>query len=175
MENASKALIMAAGVLIGVLILSLAVVLFTNFGATSQGVYTQMEERQLTQYNAQFTVYSGRTDITIYDIISVANLAKENNETYKDYTNYESEYKKIVAYIYQILNEDEGDAINTLTAYSELDRLKHLLMLKYQEKGDKKLLEKYMLKLEILEMEINKLMYNLYQNREVSTERGTSR
>ena len=93
MENASKALIMAAGVLIGVLILSLAVVLFTNFGATSQGVYTQMEERQLTQYNAQFTVYSGRTDITIYDIISVANLAKENNETYKDYTNYESEYK----------------------------------------------------------------------------------
>lgn len=86
-----------------------------------------------------------------------------------------SEYKKIVAYIYQILNEDEGDAINTLTAYSELDRLKHLLMLKYQEKVDKKLLEKYMLKLEILEMEINKLMYNLYQNREVSTERGTSR
>ena len=32
MENASKALLMAAGVLIGVLILSLAVYLFENFG-----------------------------------------------------------------------------------------------------------------------------------------------
>ncbi len=93
MENASKALIMAAGILIGVLILTLAVVLFTNFGATSKGVYTQMEERQLTQYNAQFTVYSGRNDINVYEIISVASLALENNETYEEYTNYENEYK----------------------------------------------------------------------------------
>ncbi len=93
MENASKALIMAAGILIGVLILTLAVFLFTDFGATSQGIYSQMEERQLTEYNAQYTVYAGRTDITIYEIISLANLAKENNEKYGDYTNYESEYK----------------------------------------------------------------------------------
>ncbi len=93
MENASKALIMAAGILIGVLILTLAVFLFTDFGATSQGIYSQMEERQLTEYNTQYTVYAGRTDITIYDIISLANLAQENNQTYKDYTNYESEYE----------------------------------------------------------------------------------
>ena len=93
MENASKALIMAAGVLIGILILSLAVFLFADFGATSKGVYSQMEERQLTQYNAQYTVYAGRNDITIYDIISLVNLAQENNEKYKDYTTYESEYQ----------------------------------------------------------------------------------
>ena len=35
MENASKALIMAGGVLIGVLIISLAVYLFVSFGQTS--------------------------------------------------------------------------------------------------------------------------------------------
>lgn len=93
MENASKALIMAAGVLIGILILSLAVFLFADFGATSKGVYSQMEERQLTQYNAQYTVYEGRNDITIYDIVSLVNLAQENNEKYKDYTTYESEYE----------------------------------------------------------------------------------
>ena len=62
MENASKALIMAAGVLIGVLILSLAAFLFLDFGATSESVYSQMESQQLTQYNAQYTVYSGRND-----------------------------------------------------------------------------------------------------------------
>lgn len=93
MENASKALIMAAGVLIGVLILSLAAFLFLDFGATSESVYSQMESQQLTQYNAQYTVYSGRNDITVYELISLANLAKENNEYYKDYTDYEDAYK----------------------------------------------------------------------------------
>lgn len=93
MENASKALIMAAGVLIGVLILSLAAFLFLDFGATSESVYSQMETQQLTQYNAQYTVYSGRNDITVYELISLANLAKENNEYYKDYTDYEDAYK----------------------------------------------------------------------------------
>lgn len=96
MENASKALIMAAGVLIGILILSLAVFLFTDFGAKSKGIYTQIEQTQLTQYNAQYTIYSGRNDVTIYEIVSLANLAKENNDYYKDYSNYESEYKVIV-------------------------------------------------------------------------------
>lgn len=96
MENASKALIMAAGVLIGILILSLAVFLFADFSATSKGIYSQIEESQLTQYNAQYTIYSGRDDVTIYEIISLANLAKDNNEYYKDYSNYESEYKVIV-------------------------------------------------------------------------------
>lgn len=36
MENASKALIMAGGVLIGILILSLAVYLFIDFGGKHQ-------------------------------------------------------------------------------------------------------------------------------------------
>ncbi|MGN1296901.1 MAG: hypothetical protein ACI4VH_00470 [Clostridia bacterium] len=97
MENASKALLMAAGVLIGMLILSLAVFLFMDFGATSKGIYSEVESNQLTQYNAQYTVYSGREDITIYEIVSVINLAKQNNTDYKDYTNFENEYKVLVS------------------------------------------------------------------------------
>lgn len=122
MENASKALIMAAGMLIGILILSLAVFLFADFGAKSQGVYTQIEERQLTQYNAQYTVYSGREDVTIYDIISLANLAKDNNDYYKDYSNYESEYKVVVKLqgeITELQEMEESDKqilINTYNA-----------------------------------------------------------
>ena len=50
MENASKALIMAAGVLIGILVLSLAVFLFMDFGARSSEIYSQVEHNQLTQY-----------------------------------------------------------------------------------------------------------------------------
>ena len=39
MENASKALIMAAGVLLGVMIISFAVYLFSTFGSYSNDVY----------------------------------------------------------------------------------------------------------------------------------------
>ena len=97
MENASKALLMAGGVLIGILVLSLAVYLFATFGADSRRIQAQIDERQLTQYNAQYTIYDGRSDITIYDIISVANLAKENNDYYNSFSDYESEYKVTVS------------------------------------------------------------------------------
>lgn len=93
MENASKALIMAAGVLIGVLLLSLAVYLFMDFGAKSAEIRNQIESNQLTQFNAQFNVYEGRKDITIYQIISLVNLAKENNEKHKDDGVFETDYR----------------------------------------------------------------------------------
>lgn len=88
MENASKALLMAAGVLIGILILSLAVFLFANFGAASAEVHKQNEENRIEQFNAQFTAYQGRTDVTIYDVVTVANLAKSSNQSFgfKSYT-----------------------------------------------------------------------------------------
>ncbi len=82
MENASKALIMAAGVLIGILILSLGVYLFTSFGNTSVQVQAENEANELNKFNSQFTVYQGRKDLTIYDILTVANYASENNKYY---------------------------------------------------------------------------------------------
>lgn len=87
MENASKALIMAAGVLIGIMILSLAVYLFATFGSTSAELHKQKETDQLNQFNSQFTSYEGKEDITIYDVITVANLATENNKYYEFDTN----------------------------------------------------------------------------------------
>lgn len=83
MENASKALLMAAGVLIGILILSLAVYLFATFGFSSAQMHKQIEADRLNEFNTQFTSYEGKEDITIYDVITVANLAKENNEYYQ--------------------------------------------------------------------------------------------
>ena len=50
MENASKALIMAASVLIGVLILSLAVFLFSEFSATSARIHGEVEKTQKDQF-----------------------------------------------------------------------------------------------------------------------------
>ena len=97
MENASKALIMAAGVLIGLMIISLAVYLFATFGATSAELHGQIETSRITQFNTQFTSYEGRSNLTIYDIISVVNLAKDNNEYYELTDSTDSNYYIIVS------------------------------------------------------------------------------
>lgn len=94
MENASKALLMAAGVLIGILILSLTVYLFTSFATTSAEVHEENRRKQIDQFNSQFTSYVGNEDITIYQIITMANLASENNIYYEfAKRNYQTEGK----------------------------------------------------------------------------------
>ncbi len=62
-----------------------------HFHGQARDIQKQNEEQKLTQFNTQFTVYEGREDITIYDILTVINLAKDNNAK-----NSESENKIIV-------------------------------------------------------------------------------
>lgn len=88
MENASNALIMAAGVLIGVLILSLAIFLITDFGQTSSEINRRITDQQLVEFNANFTSYEGKEGLTIYDIVSVAGFARENNNYYDNQDYY---------------------------------------------------------------------------------------
>lgn len=82
MENASKALIMAASVLIGVVIASLAVYLFMSFSNSVNEMEQQIDDGQLQQFNNQFTSYEDKDDLTIYDVITVTNLAIDNNKYY---------------------------------------------------------------------------------------------
>lgn len=93
MENASKALIMAAGVLIGILVLSLAVYLFVSFGSTSADINKQRVEQQLVEFNSKFTSYEGKDGLTIYDVITLARYARENNEYYENDPNYTIQVK----------------------------------------------------------------------------------
>ncbi len=83
MENASKALIMAAGVLIGILILSLAAYLIASFGSTSAEIHRQKQADQTNEFNTQFTKYQGSDDVTIHTIVSLANIATQNNVDYE--------------------------------------------------------------------------------------------
>lgn len=82
MENASKALLMAAGFLMGLLILSLMVYLFVSFGSNAEEMRGQIEKDRLAQFNSQFTSYQGKEGITIYDVITIAGFATENNKYY---------------------------------------------------------------------------------------------
>ena len=85
MENASKALIMAAEILIGILIISVGVYLFNTVGSYSAETTAEMEETQIAQFNSQFLKYYGTSGneaikCTIHDIVGLANLAKQTNE-----------------------------------------------------------------------------------------------
>lgn len=82
MENASKALIIAAEVLIGVMILSIGAYLFAKFANYSKENYQIIEDRQIAEFNNQFLKYTGNNDCTIHDIASLANLAQKNNKEY---------------------------------------------------------------------------------------------
>lgn len=125
MENASKALLMAGGVLIGLLILSLAAYLFVDFGATSAKVHQQNEEKKLTEFNSKFTAYEGYYtsdehgnpvwQITIYDIITLAGYAKENNEYYKDV----EEKIDVIIGNNSILSMSENDLITSSYSYAD--------------------------------------------------------
>lgn len=81
MENAVKALLMAAGVLIGVLILSMAVALYSSLSNYAEEIKANIEQNELNKFNAQFTGYI-RENLTIQDIVTVANIAYENNLIY---------------------------------------------------------------------------------------------
>ena len=79
MENASKALLMAAAVLIGVIILSIGVYLFVYFSDYAIGVEDDVRTNQIAQFNSQFLSYQGK-ELTIYDVITLANMAKDYNQ-----------------------------------------------------------------------------------------------
>ena len=82
---------MAATVLIGVMILSLGVYLFSYFGNYAKGVEDENRTNQIAQFNSQFLSYQGK-DMTFYDVLSLANMAK-------DYNNSNDSKKGDVAYI----------------------------------------------------------------------------
>lgn len=83
MENAARALTMAAGVLIGIMIISIAVYLFTSLGNTSSEIYSKVEQTKIDKFNSQFLKYYGLGTCTAHDIVSIANLAKNSNEYYE--------------------------------------------------------------------------------------------
>lgn len=83
MENASKALIIAGEILIGILILSLISYIVMQFGNFSKNVNSQISETETIRFNANFSIYENRANISIQDIATVINLTKHTNDEYE--------------------------------------------------------------------------------------------
>ena len=80
MENASKALIMAAGVMISLMILSIGIILFSEYGQLGSMYSNKMSEQEVLKFNSNFTSYENRTDITAYEIVSLINFVTDYKE-----------------------------------------------------------------------------------------------
>ncbi len=83
MENASKALIMAGGILIALIVITIGVYLFASFGGTGKEIQQKIDSRILAEFNNNFLQYENDKEITIHDIVSLANFAKKNNKDFE--------------------------------------------------------------------------------------------
>ncbi len=72
---------MAAEVLIAMMIISLGVFVFYNYRQTYNDIHSKKAEQQLVQFNSKYTKYLDSTDLTIYDVRTIVNTAKKDNET----------------------------------------------------------------------------------------------
>ena len=79
MENASKALIMAGGLLIALMIASIMVYLYADYGRSAKEINDRIHERQESQERNEYTKYTGSLENTMYDVITVVNKARNDN------------------------------------------------------------------------------------------------
>ena len=79
-ENSANALIMAGGVLIAIMLISLAVYVFNASSNFAKTYYSEIDAKTIQAFNNKFEIYT-RGDVTAQDIVSVANLARDTNIT----------------------------------------------------------------------------------------------
>ncbi len=80
MENASKALLIAGGILLAVLVLSLLGLLLSNISSNQLAQEKRLEAEQLQEFNQQWEAYNKKA-LFGSDIITVVNKAIQNNKT----------------------------------------------------------------------------------------------
>lgn len=93
MENASKALLIAASVLIVILLIAFGVRIFNSTGDVGDQVDGTMKTTEVTMFNNKFNAYIGQKK-SVNDIKSLANVIIGHNATAK------SDTQKVYLYIY---------------------------------------------------------------------------
>ena len=83
MENASKALIMAAGLLVSLLIISLAVFLYSDFSDKIRLQNEELEQEEISKFNGKYFAYKNQENLSYYDIINIYKMAKQDQKKYE--------------------------------------------------------------------------------------------
>ena len=121
MENASKALIMAAGIFMAITLLAIGVNLFVKYRNIAQTYDEVMTLQDVAKINKEFEKYVGRTDITIQEVVSAAQTANSINEKYN---------KQIEVQL------GAGNKFNGKTQKEYIDKIKEKIDKKYEITND---------------------------------------
>ncbi len=78
MENASKALIMAGGILIALLVLGALMLMVNNLSSYQDSQDIQTKSSQIAEFNNQFNPYI-KSDISMMELKTLYNKIKNNN------------------------------------------------------------------------------------------------
>lgn len=100
MENASKALLIAGGIFLGIITLSILVVLMNNISNIGSSQEEKRKAEELAAWNAEWEAYN-KGFLRGADVLTVVNKAKQNNIEYKNNLEYQVEVKVNI-------NPDEG-------------------------------------------------------------------
>ena len=91
MENASKALIIAGSILIAIMIISLGIVIFNNFGGNAKKM-ANMDKQEIAAFNSKITPYVGnhvsgtQVNTLLQYCLSVNMSAKQSSTNYQAIT-----------------------------------------------------------------------------------------
>lgn len=120
MENASKALLIAGGVLIALIIMSLLVVAFTKIGDYQKAQSEGSRDSQLAEFNRDFERYT-EDDIRGVDIVSLINKIDDYNTKRKRILSSETATDSTtVDYNIEIKLNVNLSNFNTINAYDGL-------------------------------------------------------
>ena len=119
MENASKALIMAGGILLGVLILSLMVTLFMSSSDLTKKYQQTKHTEEVQQFNVNYTKYIGRS-LTIHEIMTIINFSNDNNVEVlgKNNPSFSNKQDTVATYNLQILDYNSQGYIKKISIIS---------------------------------------------------------
>ena len=83
-------------------------------------------------------------------------------------------YNLLIKIIYDLISSDDTTSGDFLAAYTELDRIRNIMLYKYHEYLRKEFVDKYLKKLYVLEMELKKV-HVMELTEEIEENRGKGR
>ena len=136
MENASKALLIAGGVLLAILIASIGISLKGNLGKSADAYVQKLDTVEFQKYNTNFEVYADNTRmITAQDIITLIGIVEQKKQDTRifinnvDCTSYTEQQKSEFLSNNILTHNKDGTIINSFV-YDEVDH-----PIQYDEEG----------------------------------------
>ncbi len=87
MDNATEALLIAGGILLGILTITALVYMFNNLSIMGNAQEKREETKRLAEWNSEWEAYN-KMQLRGAEVLTVVNKAKQNNSMYEENSKY---------------------------------------------------------------------------------------